>query len=331
MLPEVAAARPVFRRLALRRQVLRYAGVGGPLLVLFVLFSATQRQFLTGGNLLNILQTNAVTLVVAIGMTFVLLVAGFDLSIGGFVSLTGVLLALLFHNGVPEGLAVAIVVVGAMLAGLAGNGVPIATLGVNFFIVTLASSSLTLGLSLLITSGSTQDLYDAHFVRALGGGDLYGFPYPVIISLALLLLALYVTRYTGYGRQVYAVGGNEEAARLSGINVTAIRISAYAVSGMMSGIGGVVLAGRLGSAAPNAAIGLELTAAAAVLVGGTSFLGGSGGMFGTFLGVMFLGILQNGLTLESVSTYWQGIITGFVLLAAALMDRLRRTRLAGIA
>ena len=161
-------------------------------------------------------------------------------------------------------------------------------------------------------------------LRSIGSGTMAGVPWPVVIAVTVLVLALVVTRYTGYGRMIYAVGGNEEAARLSGINTTAIRVSAYGICAGLAALAGTMEAGRLASASPDAQSGIALTAAAAVLVGGTSFVGGSGGMFGTFLGALFLGVVSNGLIISGTSAYWQGVISGTVLIIAVLIDRLRR-------
>ena len=149
----------------------------------------------------------------------------------------------------------------------------------------------------------------------------------MLIAVTVLVLALIMTRYTGYGRMIYAVGGNEEAARLSGINTVAIRVSAYGICAGLAALAGAMEAGRLASAAPDAQSGIALTAAAAVLVGGTSFVGGVGGIFGTFLGALFLGVVSNGLIISGTSAYWQGVISGTVLIAAVLIDRMRRKRL----
>ena len=307
-----------------------YVGVVTVLAVLIVFFSTTQSQFFTYQNFLNILDTNAVLLVVCAGLTFTLLVGGFDLSIGGVLALSGVILAKLLQLNVPTGVAMLIVIVGACLvAGVMVNGFIIARLGVNFFVVTLGMLGIARGVALAITGGASQGLYQEKFLRDVGayrlGGDV---SMPVVIGLFVLVLGFLVLRYTGYGRMVYAVGGNSEAARLAGINVARVRLSAYAISAMLAGLAGVMEAGRLAAAAPDTDQGIELTAAAAVLLGGTSFIGGQGSMFGTFLGVVFLGVLQNGLIISSISVYYQGVITGGVLIASVTIDRLRRARAA---
>lgn len=308
-----------------RRGATAYAGVTTVLVALIAILSATQPTFSTYANFVNILETNAVLLVVAVGLTLVLLVGGFDLSVGGLLALTGVLLAKLIAGGVPVGLAIAVVVVGGVAVGGLTNGFMVARLKLSFFVVTLGTMTLFRGLALVATGGETQGLYTQTFLRGLGSGRIGAVPYSVLIALAVLAAAWFVTRYTGYGRMLYAVGGNSEAARLAGINVVAIRLSAFAICSGLAALAGVMEAGRLAAASPTTASGIELTAAAAVLLGGTSFVGGSGGMLGTFLGALFLGVLANGLTIAGISSFWQGVIAGLVLVAAVLVDKLRRT------
>ncbi|MBM3677782.1 MAG: ABC transporter permease, partial [Actinobacteria bacterium] len=303
-----------------------YLGVGTMLVALIAFFAASQPEFLTYDNLINILETNAVLLVVSVGLTFVMLTGGFDLSIGGVLALSGVLLSKLLGGGVPTWVAVALVLGAGILMGSLLNGVPIASLGVSFFVVTLGMLALTRGLGLVWTDGQTQGLYDETGLRTLADGRVAGIPASVLIAVGVLLAGGAVTRSTGFGRMVYVVGGNAEAARLAGIDVVRVRIAVYALCGGLAALAGTLEAGRLAAAAPDTDVGIELTAAAAVLLGGTSFVGGSGGMLGTFLGTLFLGVLQNGLIIASISAYWQGVISGAVLVMSVLIDRSRRRR-----
>jgi ribose transport system permease protein len=333
MPPEADAATPTRSRLAatvrLREATLQYIGVLSVLLILIVVFSLLQPQFHTWTNALNILQTNAVLLIVSVGLTFVLLVGGFDLSIGGVLALSGVFVAELLGEGVGTISALVIVVAGGILIGIVFNGYPIARLGANFFMITLGVSFATRGIALVITGGESKGLYENQLLRNIGNGQIGQFGYLIFISLGILGLATVVTRYSGFGRMIYAVGGNSEAARLAGINVVWIRISAYAISAGLAALAGFLEAGRLAAAAPDTDTGIEFTAAAAVLLGGTSFVGGVGTMFGTFLGVLFLGVLQNGLIISSISIYYQNVITGAVLVLSVLIDRVRQSRAAG--
>jgi ribose transport system permease protein len=179
-----------------------------------------------------------------------------------------------------------------------------------------------------MTNGSSIGLYQYTRLQNIGNGGIGQFGYLIFISLGVLIVATLVTRYTGYGRMIYAVGGNSEAARLAGINVVWIKISAYALCAGLAAFTGFLEAGRLAAAAPDTDTGIEFTAAAAVLLGGTSFVGGVGTMFGTFLGVLFLGVLQNGLIISSINIYYQNVITGAVLVLSVLIDRFRQSRAA---
>lgn len=303
-----------------------YLGVGGVLLVAVVVLAATQPTFATVDNLVNILETNAALLLVAVGLTFVLLVGGFDLSVGGLLALTGVFLAMLLHAGVPAYPAMVLVVVAAALLGAVTNGLLVGRVGLSFFVVTLGTMSVFRGAALLLTGGESQGLYDVAQVVTVGTARVAGVPVTVLVSVGVFVVALLVTRSTGFGRMLYAVGGNPEAARLAGIKVAAVRAAAYTICAGLAGLAAVLLTGRLAAASPTSANGIELVAAAAVLLGGTSFAGGQGGMVGTLLGVLFLGVLANGLTISQVSAFWQNVITGAVLVVAVVLDRLRARR-----
>ena len=311
------------------RALNQYAGVLVVLVVTTVILSVANDRFLTAGNIINILETNAVLLTVAVGLTFVLLVGGIDLSLGGTMALSAVGLWALITNGVPAPLAAIIIVVGAFALGAAVNGLLIGWVGLSFLVVTIGTASLYRGLALVSTGGGSESLFTEQWLLDLGSGRLLGVPLLVLISLAVLVIGILVLRYTGYGRMVYAVGGNPEAARLAGMPVVTVRVSVFAISGGLAGLAAVMLVARLASADPNTAgAGIELTAGAAVLLGGTSFMGGRGTLLGTLLGVMFLGILSNGLTLTGVSSFWGGVVSGIVLIAAIFVDRLRTGRAA---
>jgi ribose/xylose/arabinose/galactoside ABC-type transport system permease subunit len=321
-LPEFARGGVAARRT--RDAVLTYAGVLTVLAILIAFFSFNQPRFFSVANFWNVLDGSSILLIVSVGLTFTMLVGGFDLSLSGVLALGGVVLWLLLSHGVPLALAIAIVVMGGALFGAVANGIAIAYLDVSFFVVTLGVLVATRGLASVITRGEVEGLYENTTLRQIGNGRIGDITYPVIIAVAILVLAIGVTRYTGYGRMLYAVGGNPEAARLAGINVRMVRLSTYAISAGLCAFAGVIETGRLAAASPDADSGIEFTAAAAVLLGGTSFVGGIGSMLGTFLGVMFLGVLKNGLIISSISVYWQGVITGVVLFASVMIDRFRR-------
>ncbi len=311
-----------------KEATLQYVGVLTVLLILIAIFSYLQPQFHTWTNFLNILETNATLLILSVGLTFVLLVGGFDLSIGGVLALSGVCVAKLLEQGIGTYGSMIIVILGGIAVGIIFNGIPIAKFGANFFMITLGVSFATRGIALVMTNGSSIGLYQYTKLQTIGNGGIGQFGYLIFISLGILILATLITRYTGYGRMVYAVGGNSEAARLAGINVVWVRISAYALCAGLAAFTGFLEAGRLAAAAPDTDTGIEFTAAAAVLLGGTSFVGGIGTMFGTFLGVLFLGVLQNGLIISSINIYYQNVITGAVLVLSVLIDRFRQSRAA---
>ena len=316
----------VYQGRRFRDAAMAYVGVFAVLTVLIIIFSILQPTFLTGTNFLDIAQNNAALLILSVGLTFTLLVGGFDLSIGGTLGLSAIVVALLLQDGVGTIWVLIIGVVGATLIGYLINGFLIARLDLNFFVVTLGVMLATRGIALLLTNGESIGLYDKKLLGKIGTGTIGGSKvgYLVVIALGIWVAATLVTRYTGFGRMIYAVGGNSEAARLAGINVVAIRMAAYGISAGLAGLGGFLAAGQYKSATPTVYSGIELTAAAAVLIGGTSFIGGVGTMFGTLLGVAFLGILQNGTIISSINQYWYNVITGGVLVLSVLIDRFRQ-------
>lgn len=312
-----------------RRALVDYVGVGGMLVILILWFSWTQPHFATVENLILIIEGNVVLLIISLGLTFVLLMGMFDLSIGGILVLSGVSMALLLQHDVPTGVAITAVIVGGLLFGALVNGLPIAKLGLSFFVMTLGTMSIARGSALVVTEGQTQPLYTEKFLRTIGSGRWHNVPWSVMVAFFLFIVALFVARYTGFGRMLYAIGGNPEAARLAGINVTLVRVIVFSLSGGFAALAGVIDTGRLGAAAPDGQVGIELLAAAAVLLGGTSFHGGAGGMFRTFMGVAFLGVLSNGLTISGVSSFWNPVITGGVLILAVTLDLLRERSILG--
>ncbi|MFM2279287.1 MAG: hypothetical protein RLZZ444_1518, partial [Pseudomonadota bacterium] len=243
---------------------------------------------------------------------------------GSMVALGGVFLASMLSHGIPAWPAIGLTVLACTMLGALINGGLIAYGGFNFFVVTLGMLQLLRGAALVLSNGIPVSTIMSDPVQQIGDGSIAGFPIPVMIAIVVGLVGYLVMRWTRFGRSVYAVGGNDLAARLSGINVKAIRFSVYAIAAFTSGIAAVMLTGRLTSSQPvSGAVGLELSAAAAVLLGGASFAGGSGTVAGTAIGVLFLGVLANGITLAGVPSYWQGIATGIVLIAAIALDRIR--------
>lgn len=308
---------------AVQRVALQYAGVGIVLAAISVYLSATQQNFATWNNLEIILSQQAVLLVVAGGLTFVLIVGGLDLSMGGMLGLAGVVTWELVSRGVSVSLTIAVCVIGGFVVGAATNGFLIAKLNLSFLVVTLGTGGAFTAIALILTQGQTESLLASTELQTIGSGGVGSLPYIVLVSVGLLVASALLLRYTGFGRMIYATGGNQEAARLAGIDVVLVRLVVYGLSSAFAATAGVLEAARLASANPQAGQTIVLDAAAAVLIGGTSFMGGSGTMLGTFLGVLFLGVLSNGLTRLDISSYWNGFVTGAVLIFALLVDRFR--------
>jgi len=300
----------------------QYLGVLAVLGLLVVLLGVTQPQFLTPENFLNIAESNVVLLLVATGLTFVLLTGGIDLSVGAMMGFTAVVCWRLL-SWMPAPAAVIAAVAIALVTGLVTNGLLIGRARLSFLVVTIGTGSLLHGLAQVWSGGQSQTVFEHTFLVNLGSSRPAGVPLTVLIAAVVFVLAVLVLRYTGFGRMVYAVGGNPEAARLAGINVTGTRVAVYTLCGALAGLAGVIGTARLTSASPDAGLGMELTAGAAVLLGGTSFMGGRGSLLGTLLGVLFLGVLQNGVTLAGVSPFWSNVVSGTVLIVAIGIDRLR--------
>ena len=310
------------------------------LVVLMAVFWALNPRFVMPLNLFNIMLQVSIYGLLAIGMTFVILTAGIDLSIGSLLAMAGLVAAAVSKGGlsnrftVGEGqdaqsyawylAALAAIAVG-LIAGFV-QGTAITRLKVPPFVVTLGGMSVFRGAALLFAGGGPISGFDPGFVwwgQARIGGQV---PVPVVIFLVFAILAHIVLRYTRYGRQVYAVGGNPEAARLSGLNVRAITTSVYVIMGFFAGLGAFVLAARLNSAEAIAGMGYELTVIASVVIGGTSLFGGSGTIFGTVVGTVLIGVLLNGLQLNNVSSYIQQIIIGLIIVLAVAFDTFAKSR-----
>jgi ribose/xylose/arabinose/galactoside ABC-type transport system permease subunit len=304
----------------------RYAAVLVLLIGLFVYFTLTQERFFTSANVENLLTSVSILWVVSIGMTFVVLTGGIDLSVGSLLALSGIMLSKLFNElDLPILLAIVLTVLFAGLLGACVNGVLIGRVGLSFFVVTLGTLSIYAGI-VSIWSGTQTTYISSSILDGIGFGKGLGVPTPIWFMIATFLIAFAVLRWTYFGRDVYAVGGNIEAARLSGINVSRTLICVYGITGLCAGIAGVIQAGRLGAASPLVGQDVPLNAAAAVLLGGTSFVGGIGGVTGTAVGVLFIGTLQNGLSISGVQSFWQEVVTGAILIAAVAFDRFQQTR-----
>lgn len=307
------------------------------LLVLMAVFATLEPRFLSSVNLFNVMRQVSITGLLAIGMTFVILTAGIDLSVGSLLAFAGLVAAAVAKGGMQDRFTVGDDAVGygwqlaalaAILLGLAGGylqGLAITKLKVPAFVVTLGGMSVFRGAALLFAAGGPISGFDKDFTW-WGQGKIGPVPVPVIIFLLSAVIAHVVLRYTRYGRRVYAVGGNPEAARLSGLNVNGIICSVYVIMGFFAGLGAFVLAARLNSAEAVAGTGYELTVIASVVIGGTSLFGGVGSIFGTVVGALLIGVLLNGLVLMNVSSYIQQIIIGVIIVLAVAFDTFAKSR-----
>jgi len=287
--------------------------------VCVIFFSVSTEVFLTAGNLLNILRQAAPILIVAVAMTFVIITAGIDLSVGSQVALINASAAIILSLGVPwPVVAVGMLMFGALL-GLA-QGWFIAYQGIPAFIVTLAGLSILRGFALYMTKGYSIPISDVPGFLALGRGTVLGFPVPAIIALLIAGLGAIVISRQVYGRQVVAVGSNPEAARRVGMPSKWITASVYMLSGVACAIAGLLIAARLGSGSSNAAVGFELQVIAAVVLGGTSLFGGRGTIFGTLLGTLTIAVIGNGLILMHISPFFTQIVTGAIILIAIWLN-----------
>ncbi|SHJ00984.1 ribose ABC transporter permease [Halodesulfovibrio aestuarii] len=292
------------------------------LIIMIVVVSLLNPHFFTTGNILNILRQTAVNAIIAVGMTMVILTAGIDLSVGSILALCGAIGASLIASELPVLVAIgASLTAGAIVGGV--TGIIIAKGKVQAFIATLVAMTLVRGLTLVYTDGrpiSTGFTDVADNFATIGTGYLLGVPVPVWIMAITFLTAWYLLNHTRLGRYIYALGGNEAATRLSGINVDRIKITVYALSGLLSALAGLIVTSRLSSAQPTAGAGYELDAIAAVVLGGTSLMGGKGSIIGTLLGALIIGFLNNALNLLDVSSYYQMIAKALVILLAVLID-----------
>ena len=296
----------------------RYAGVLVALVLLCVYLSITQDVFLTWDNLMNIAKSNSVVFVLAIGATFVVISAGIDLSTASATAAAGMILGLTLEAGWSIVPVLAATVLFGVLLGLV-NGIVITKLRISFLVVTLGTLSIYQSFALVVNEGQTISVFGRPGFSILSdfvNDDIGPFPVLLVFDLVLLLVAGGVLRYTAYGRALFAVGSNREAARLNGIAVGRIILITYGIGGLAAGLASLVQVGRLAGASAQADPSLLLTVVAAVLIGGTAYTGGEGGVVGTLVGVLFLGVVQNGLTLSDVSSFWHGTISGVILIAA---------------
>ena len=301
-------------------------------LVLMVIALALMTdKFFTVDNSLNVLRQICANLCLSIGMTIIILSGGIDLSVGAVLAFSGAVAAGLLKSGIAipgTDIFIEITTSGAILAGLLVgtmlgwfNGFVITRFKLPPFVATLGMLSIARGLTMLWTGGFPITRLGDPF-NFMGSGHLFGVPMPVLISAALVIIFVVLMKRTRFGRNIYAVGGNERAATLSGLNVNRIKLLVYMLGGTLAGVAGLLVTARLDSATPNAGMGYELDSIAAVVIGGTSLNGGRGTIMGTVLGCLIIGVLNNGLVLLEVSPFWQQVIKGFVILVAVAVDKM---------
>ena len=307
-------------KLTLNNMIDRFLPIVG-LTLLVVVITIMNQQFLSPDNLLNLLRQVSINGLIAFGMTFVILTGGIDLSVGSILAFSSAMTALIITSGIDPIFAMLLGCVVGLLAG-AVNGLLVTAGGMAPFIVTLATMTIYRGATLVVTDGNPiTGLGDSLMFQLFGKGYFFGIPVPAVTMAVTFVILYIILNKTVFGRQTYAIGGNETAAALSGIKVNRTKIMIYALSGLMSALAGIILASRLDSAQPTAGASYELDAIAAVVLGGTSLMGGKGRIVGTLIGVLIIGVLNNGLNLIGVSSFYQQIIKGLVIVVAVLIDR----------
>ena len=313
----------------LKHYLIKFQSLIALLLMCIVLSFLTDR-FLTGENAWNVMRQISVNVVISVGMTLVILTGGIDLSVGSILAISGAVTAGMLKFGAELdniNLFIGFTLVGALVGGtLVGtflgwfNGFTITKFKVPPFVATLAMLTIARGLTMLWTGGFPITGLGNDFAF-IGTGWFLGIPMPVWISAFIVLAAVVVTKKTVLGRHIYAIGGNEKAAELSGLKIKKVKMVVYAIAGALSAVGGIIVTSRLDSAQPNAGFGFELDSIAAVVIGGTSLSGGKGTIMGTVQGALIIGILNNGLVLLHVSPFWQQVIKGFAILLAVVIEK----------
>ncbi|MFT4107430.1 MAG: ribose ABC transporter permease [Lacrimispora sp.] len=293
------------------------------LVLIVALISIISPEFRTSGNFLSLLRQSSINGFIAFGMTFVILTGAIDLSVGSVLALSTALCAGMITSGVPAGVAMlASLLIGAFLGLISGMLVTKGRL--QPFIATLITMTSYRGLTMIYTNGKPiSRLGDSVLLKSIGKGDVLGIPIPVILLILMFLLFWFLLTKTTFGRYIYATGSNWKAAELAGVNIRKTKVTAYVISGVMAALSGLILLSRLNSAQPTLGSGYELDAIAAVALGGTSMSGGRGKIYGTFIGVLIIAVLNNSLNILGVSSYYQDVIKGLVILTAVLSDRKR--------
>lgn len=287
-------------------------------IVLCIIAGMLSDAFFTVNNIMNVLRQVSIIAIIASGMTLVILIAGIDLSVGAVMAFSGAILAGVLTAGLSLPVALLAAIGVGLLFGIF-NGFVVAKFGVPSFIATLSTMVIARGMTLVYTKGYPLVVSNEPF-RFIGSGRVFGIPVPIIIMFVVFGLMYSMLKYTSFGRYIYAIGGNEETAVLAGINVKFIKVAVFGIAGMLSALSAVIYTSRLMSAQPTAGSGIELDAIAAVIIGGTSLAGGKGGVIGTLIGALIMGVLDNVLNLMNVSPFYQSIAKGLVILVAVLVD-----------
>ena len=313
-----------------KNKVINYAQDFGALIALILLMagiSIASPSFRTGANFLSLLRQSSINGLIAFGMTFVILTDAIDLSVGSVLALSTALCAGMITAGVPAGLAMILALVLGCAMGVI-SGVMVTKGRLQPFIATLITMTVYRGLTMIYTNGKPiSNLGDSFILKVVGKGKFYGVPIPVILLIFLFLLFYFLLNKTTFGRRIYATGSNWKSAKLAGVNIHRTKIIAYAISGTMAALSGLILLSRLGSAQPTLGSGYELDAIAAVALGGTSMSGGKGTLWGTIIGVFLVGFLRNALNILGVNPYWQGSAIGAVIVVAVLAEKLSKLKL----
>lgn len=288
------------------------------LIGLIVVFSVSTNSFLSVDNIMNVLRQVSMICIVAVGMTMVIILGDIDLSPGSMMAFVGVMAATVFK--MTESPVITLISALAIGAGVGFmNGFITAKGGIPAFITTLATMQIFRGIAFIYTGGNPVSVFDERFTQ-FGTGYVGIVPLPVIIMIIVIVFGVFITNYTRFGRHIYAVGGNSKASQWSGINVAKVKIGVFTIIGTLTGLAGLIAAARLGSGQPSAAQGFEMDVIAAVILGGASLAGGRGKIAGTVIGVIIIGLLANGLTLMNISTYWQQVVKGVIIVVAVLID-----------
>ncbi|MDD3403720.1 MAG: ABC transporter permease [Hespellia sp.] len=300
---------------------LRKFGIYFVLILMMIILSFLSKSFMTVSNMMNILRQVSVSGIVAMGMTLVLVTGGIDLSVGSMIAFAGVIGCTFAHPD-PSYPLIVVILIGLAAGALCGlvNGLIVAYTGVNPFIATMGMMTIARGATLLFTNGRPINDLSESF-QFIGRGTVGFISTPILFLIAVCIISALILHKTSLGRYIFAVGGNENAAKVSGINVKKIKIFVYIYSGILCGLAGLLLASRTNAAAPNAASGYELDAIAAGVIGGTSTSGGRGGVYGTIVGALIMVVLSNGLDMLNVSSYIQQIVKGIIIIGAVCIDQ----------